>query len=112
MSDFNDETTQAWYFERDSPLGDRLYDGAIRKIYIKNDPAGHKYEISVTGYAFSGPRITPPEWPPVREQSPTKFPYTDAEKIANNVTVRNLIIEKFANPGQFGAVGFQDPGTT
>ncbi len=111
LTAFSESRDPTWYWERDDPNDDRLWDGqGNRKIYIKGDPTGHKWEISVTGYAFSGLRIVPPEWPPQIGQAPTAFPTTDPATIPDNITIRNLIIEKFANPGQFGAIGFQDPG--
>jgi parallel beta-helix repeat protein len=48
-------------------------------IYIWDDPTGHAVETSVTTYAFSG--------------------------TATSVTLRGLIVEKYANPAQNGAVG-------
>jgi parallel beta-helix repeat protein len=105
-----------WYFERDNPTDGVQYDGnGNKRIYVNytgSDLRGHIWEISLKGYAFGGPRISPPEWPPkvgeTRENY--KFPETDKTKIPKNITIRNLTIEKYACPGQFGAIGFQDPG--
>ncbi len=47
-------------------------------IYMADDPTGHKVETSVTTYAFDG--------------------------TAGNVTIATLIVEKYANPAQTGAV--------
>lgn len=53
------------------------------RIYISDDPTGRTVETSVTTYAFHG--------------------------AARDVTIRGLIIEKYANPAQHGAVhGKQD----
>ncbi len=94
LTDRSPGVVPTWYFDRDGS----------RKIYIKGDPSGHKWEISVTGFAFGGQRIIPP-WGKDGDD-----PITDPETIPDNITIRNLIIEKFANPGQLGAIGFQDPG--
>lgn len=48
------------------------------KVYIAENPKGKKLEISLIRYAFYGN--------------------------ANKVTIRNLIIEKYANPAQEGAI--------
>lgn len=58
--------------------GKWFFDYANDKIYFLDDPTGIKVETSVTKHAFEG--------------------------IANNVTIRGLIIEKYANPCQFGAI--------
>jgi hypothetical protein len=47
-------------------------------IYLADNPNGHKVEVSVTTYAFN--------------------------TTGSNVTLKNLIIEKYANPSQTGAV--------
>ncbi len=52
------------------------YTGA--RIYIAQDPAGHTVEAAVSRSAFDGP--------------------------ASNVTIRGLVVEKYANPGQYGAI--------
>ncbi|HZF67024.1 MAG TPA: right-handed parallel beta-helix repeat-containing protein, partial [Gemmatirosa sp.] len=54
------------------------FDYAADKIYLADDPAGHTVEASVTAQAFAGP--------------------------ASNVTVRGLVVEKYANPAQAGAI--------
>jgi len=113
-----------WYFDRDN----NFYDGkGAKKIYIKEDPAGHKWEISVAPYAFGGKRDLPKpvkpneiyHWPPTSEvekektvENPNGFTYliTEPGSIATGVLIKNLTIEKYACPGQFGAIGFQDPG--
>jgi Right handed beta helix region len=65
--------------------GSFFFDYAADRIYIGQDPAGKFIETSVTEVAF---------WP---------------QNI--NVTIRGLIIEKYANPAQVGAVGGQFPTT-
>jgi parallel beta-helix repeat protein len=54
------------------------FDYDADKIYFADNPAGHKVETSVTRHAFLGG--------------------------AANVTIRGLIIEKYAVPAQFGAI--------
>jgi hypothetical protein len=56
------------------------YDGD--RIYIADDPAGKKVETSVSLYAF--------------------------KSSASNVTIKNLIIEKYAQPSQNGAIFARD----
>ncbi|MBU8541474.1 right-handed parallel beta-helix repeat-containing protein [Falsiroseomonas tokyonensis] len=59
--------------------GTFFFDYAADKIYIGNDPAGHKVEASVQPWAFEGG--------------------------ASDVVVQNLTIEKYATPIQRGAIG-------
>jgi hypothetical protein len=81
-----------WFFDRKGS----------RNIYMRGiNPNMFNMEISIIGYAFGGKRV--------REDG-NPFPVTDPATIANKVSIRNLIIEKYACPGQFGAIGFQDPG--
>ena len=54
-------------------------------VYSKDDPTGHTVELSATRSAFSGS--------------------------ASRVRIVNLTVEKYAVPGQFGAIGDQYPGT-
>jgi hypothetical protein len=61
-----------------------FFDYPNHKIYFADDPHGHKVETSVARSAFSGP--------------------------ASGVTIRGLIVEKYAVPAQFGAIGDQHPG--
>ena len=65
--------------------GTWFFDHSSQSIYLADNPNGHKVETSVTRNAFSGP--------------------------AQNVTIQGFTIEKYAIPGQFGAVGDQYPGT-
>jgi Right handed beta helix region len=66
--------------------GSFFFDYPADRIYIGQDPAGKTIETTVTDLAIR----------------PT----------ADNVTVRGLIVEKYANPAQFGAIGgqFARPG--
>ncbi|GJL55208.1 MAG: hypothetical protein NPIRA02_23400 [Nitrospirales bacterium] len=67
--------------------GKWFFDYKNDKIYLIDNPVGHKVETSVTPHAFFGN--------------------------ANNVTIKNLIIEKYANPARQGAIharkAFHDP---
>ncbi|CAO3455829.1 hypothetical protein [Azospirillum argentinense] len=58
--------------------GTFYFDYNADKIYIGDNPAGHKVEAGVTAHAFSG--------------------------TADNVTIKNLVIEKYAPPVQHGAI--------
>jgi hypothetical protein len=64
--------------------GTWYFDYPDQKIYFADDPTGHTVETSVARSAFSGS--------------------------ATNVTIMGFTIEKYAIPGQFGAVGDQYPG--
>jgi Right handed beta helix region len=64
--------------------GTWFFDYAAHTIYFADDPTGHTVEISTTRSAFWGP--------------------------ANNVTIQGLVVEKYAVPAQFGAIGDQYPG--
>jgi len=64
--------------------GTWFFDYPNHKIYFADDPSGHTVETSVARSAFAGP--------------------------AGHVTIRGLIIEKYAIPAQFGAIGDQYPG--
>jgi hypothetical protein len=65
--------------------GTCFFNYASAKIYFLDTPTGHTVEVSTTNTAF--------------DQGP------------NNVTIQGLIIEKYANPAQMGAIGNQYPGT-
>ncbi len=65
--------------------GSWYFDYSARIIYFADNPAGHVVETSVTRSAFSGQ--------------------------ATNVTVNGFIVEKYAIPAQFGAIGDQNPGS-
>jgi parallel beta-helix repeat protein len=58
--------------------GSFYFDYAGDRIYLGDDPTGHKIEATVGAFAF--------------------------ESLASNVLIKNLIIEKYANPAQKGAV--------
>ncbi len=64
--------------------GIRYFDYPSHNIYFADNPTGHVVEASVTRSAFWGP--------------------------ASNVTISGLVIEKYAVPAQFGAIGDQYPG--
>ena len=58
--------------------GSFYFDYAGDRIYLGDDPTGHKVEATVGAFAF--------------------------ESLASNVLIKNLIIEKYANPAQKGAI--------
>ncbi len=89
----------AWFFDRDNTDPDRA--DINHGIYIKTDPSAYNWELSYTLYAFGGERVMP-DW--------KKYLITDPATIAKNVTINGLVIEKYACPGQMGAIGLQDPG--
>ena len=65
--------------------GKWYFDYAADKIYFASDPTGKRVETSVTAYAFTG--------------------------TAQGVVIRNLIIEKYATPSSYGAVGGDNTAT-
>jgi len=66
--------------------GSCFFDYADAKIYFADDPTGHQVEVSAARTAFEGaPAGTP----------------------VNNITIKNLIVEKYAIPAQMGAIGDQ-----
>jgi parallel beta-helix repeat protein len=65
--------------------GKWYFDYTAHKIYMADNPKGHLVETSVTRHAFVG--------------------------MAQKVTIRGLIIEKYAVPSQFGAIHARDYGT-
>ncbi len=58
--------------------GKWYFDYVDDRIYVGDDPSGHRIETSVSAYAFGG--------------------------TASDVTLRQLVIEKYASPAQAGAV--------
>lgn len=68
----------------DLESGRWFFDYATDTIYLADDPTGHKVETSVARSAFYGN--------------------------AANVTVRGLVIEKYATPAQSGAIGERSLG--
>ena len=64
--------------------GTWYFDYPNQTIYFADNPTGHTVETSTTRAAFSGS--------------------------ATNVTIQGLVIEKYAIPAQFGAIGDQWPG--
>jgi hypothetical protein len=63
--------------------GKWFFDYASDKVYMGDDPTGHRVEIGVARRAFAG--------------------------AATGVTIDGLIIEKYASPAQMGAIGDQYP---
>jgi hypothetical protein len=59
--------------------GQWFYDDNTGKVYISTNPSGHKVEFSMTTAGFSG--------------------------MATGVQISHLIVEKYANPPQSGAIG-------
>ncbi|MPZ19210.1 MAG: right-handed parallel beta-helix repeat-containing protein [Luteitalea sp.] len=67
--------------------GKWFFDYAAERIYVWDDPTGHVVETSVTPYAFDG--------------------------AASGVTITNLVVEKYANRAEDGAIQAWDaPGWT
>ncbi len=64
-----------WFFDYDAD-----------RIHLADDPTGRRVEVSVARYAFAA-------WGPAMGDS-----------YANHVTIRDLVIEKYASPAQHGAV--------
>lgn len=65
--------------------GTWYHDSNAQRIFLARNPTGHKVEISEVQHAFGGS--------------------------ASNVTIRGLVIEKYATPAQSGAVhAMTDPG--
>jgi hypothetical protein len=87
---FIDDTplTQVNYLQDVVP-GKCFFDYPAGEIYFLDDPTGHTVEVSVARHAFGG-----------------TFGYAAAP----NVTIRGLVIEKYASPGDMGAVGDQFGG--
>lgn len=69
----------------DVQAGKWYFDYPNDKVYMVDNPAGQTMEITTTKAAFSNEN-------------------------ASNVTIKNLIVEKYANPPQFGAIGDQYSG--
>lgn len=63
-------------------VGKYFFDYATDRIYIRSNPTGHTVETSVTSHAINATN--------------------------NNITLRNLIVEKFACPAQTGAIRAND----
>lgn len=68
----------------DVATGTWYFDYNNDKVYMKDDPTGKKVEIGTARRAFGGS--------------------------ADNVTIKNIVIEKYAIPAQMGAIGDQYPG--
>ena len=63
--------------------GTFFFDYTAQRIYVGDDPTGHVLEGAATEYAFEG----------------------GAQGAGTGVTVQGLVIEKYANPAQYGALG-------
>ena len=63
--------------------GKYFFDYTADKIYFRDDPTGHAVEAAVSPYAFAGG--------------------------ATGVTIQGLIVEKYAAPVQYGAIGHHTP---
>ena len=83
---FDDKPLARVASQSDVGPGRWFFDYEKGAVYFYDDPAGHKVEISSTATAFE------------------RWNGTIGSK-ANNVTIRGLIIEKYATPGLTGAVG-------
>lgn len=68
--------------------GTFFFDYVAQRIYVGDDPTGHTLEGAGTEYAFQG--------------SP--------QGVGTGVTISGLVIEKYANPAQYGAVGHSNMG--
>ncbi len=64
--------------------GTWFFDYINHAVYFADDPTGHTVEIGTARSAFWGP--------------------------ASEVTIKGMVIEKYAIPAQFGAIGDQYPG--
>jgi parallel beta-helix repeat protein len=65
-------------------VGTWHFDFANRTVYFGTDPTGRKVELSATRVAFTG--------------------------AARNVTIEGLVVEKYANEGQYAAIGERNAG--
>jgi parallel beta-helix repeat protein len=65
--------------------GTWYFDYNAQRVYVSDDPRSHNVEVGVSRYAFAGN--------------------------ARNVVIQGLTIEKYASPGQFGAIDVQSDGS-
>lgn len=65
--------------------GTWYFDYNAQRVYVSDDPRPHNVEVGVSRYAFAGN--------------------------ARNVVIQGLVIEKYASPGQFGAIDVQQDGS-
>jgi parallel beta-helix repeat protein len=65
--------------------GTWYFDYNAQRVYLSDDPRSHNVEVGVSRYAFAGN--------------------------ARNVVIQGLVIEKYASPGQFGAIDVQSDGS-
>lgn len=76
---FIDDAPLSQVLSKDQVAPGRFYlDYAENKLYLADDPTGHKVEATVDAFAF--------------------------ESLASNVLIKNLIIEKYASVAQKGAI--------
>ena len=76
---FFDDTPLTQALSKDAvKAGSFYFDYAGERIYLADDPAGHKIEATVGAFAF--------------------------KSLASNVLIENLTIEKYASPAQAGAI--------
>jgi Right handed beta helix region/Fibronectin type III domain len=75
VSNLSQLSSGKWFFDRDSS-----------RVFLYDNPSGHKVEIGFAYAAFDNPAAT-------------------------RVTIDGFTVEKFATEGQFGAIGFHVPGT-
>jgi parallel beta-helix repeat protein len=68
--------------------GTFFFDYAADRIYVGDNPTGHVVEVAVTPYAFEG----------------------TGQGVGSGVTIRGLVIEKYATPAQMAAVGHGGTG--
>jgi parallel beta-helix repeat protein len=68
--------------------GTFYFDYAADQIYVGDNPSGHTLEAAVTPYAFEG----------------------TGQGVGSGVTIRGLVIEKYATPAQMAAVGHGNTG--
>ncbi|MGB6910192.1 MAG: right-handed parallel beta-helix repeat-containing protein [Methyloceanibacter sp.] len=76
---FIDDAPLSQVLSKDQVAPGRFYlDYAENKLYLADDPTGHKVEATVDAFAF--------------------------ESLASNVLIKNLVIEKYASVAQKGAI--------
>ena len=111
-------------------IGEWYYDEGKRRAYIseKEKPSSDVFELGMTTFAFGYAAPTSPE-----KYISSSFPYYDSHEGKSfamrnnerpdiyspedpyaykpkNVTIKNIVVEKYANPPQTGAIGFHRSG--
>ena len=111
-------------------IGEWYYDESERRAYISEKPSSVVFELGMTTFAFGYSAPTYPSKP--TPYIHPDFPYYDSKHIdfsmrnnerpdiyslddpyaskPKNVTIKNIVVEKYANPPQTGAIGFHRPG--